>query len=37
MSADYSASITAVVMLVIGLSAIVAYALSRLSDLALRA
>jgi len=37
MSSDYSAAITAVVMLVIGLSAMVGYVLSRPSDLAPRA
>ena len=37
MSTDYTAAITAVVMLVIGLTAMVAYILNRPSDLALRA
>ena len=37
MSSDYSAAITAVVTLVVGLSAMVAYVLSRPSDLAPRA
>jgi len=36
MSTDYSAAITAVVMLVIGLTAMVTYVLSRPSDLAPR-
>jgi len=37
MSTDYNAAITAVVMLVIGLTAMVAYVLSRPIDLASRA
>ena len=37
MSTDYTAAITAVVLLVIGLSAMVAYVLGRPSDLAPRA
>jgi hypothetical protein len=37
MITDYTAAIAAVVMLVIGLSAMVAYVLSRPSDLAPRA
>jgi len=37
MSIDYNAAITAVVMLVIGLTAMVAYVLSRPSDLVSRA
>ena len=37
MSTDYTAAITAVVMLVIGVTAMVAYVLSRPSDLAPRA
>jgi hypothetical protein len=36
MSTDYTAAITAVVMLVIGLTAIVAYVVGRPSDLAPR-
>jgi len=37
MSTDYTATITAVVMLVIGLTAMVTYVLSRPSELAPRA
>jgi hypothetical protein len=37
MGTDYTAAVTTVVMLVIGLSAMVAYVLSRPSDLAPRA
>jgi len=37
MSTDYTAAITTVVMLVIGLTAMVAYVFSRPSDLAPRA